>query len=163
MTQNILGIYIAMMVITLSEYFDNVDVCKTVKMVLFHDLVEIYDGDTFAYDEKENIGKEEREEESAKKLFSLLPSDQAKEYIELWYEFEKMATNEAVFAVIIDRLQLMMMNFYTKGKMWRKKKVTLDKLLKREKPIFDKAPNEIKDYFNSLINEAVEKDYFYVI
>jgi hypothetical protein len=57
----------------------------------------------------------------------------------------------------------MMMNFYTKGKMWRKKKVTLDKLLKREKPIFDKAPNEIKDYFNSLINEAVEKDYFYVI
>jgi hypothetical protein len=56
----------------------------------------------------------------------------------------------SAFVVIIDRLQLMM-NFYTKGKMWRKKKVTLDKLLKRGKPIFDKAPSEIKDYFNSLI------------
>ncbi|MEN8907972.1 MAG: HD domain-containing protein [Clostridiales bacterium] len=154
--------HLSMMVITLADHFENIDVCKTVKMVLIHDLVEIYAGDTFAYDESANIGKEQREKESAKKLFSLLPRNQSDKYIKLWYEFEDMTTSESVFANIVDRLQLLLLNVYSKGKMWHKRKVTLENVLKREKPIFDKAPRVITKYFNELINESIENNYFYI-
>ena len=64
--------HLAMMVVILSEYFKGADILKTVKMVLIHDLVEIYAGDTFAYDEKGYLDKDEREQAAADRLFALL-------------------------------------------------------------------------------------------
>jgi len=153
--------HLAMMVITLSEYFENIDILKTVKMVLIHDLVEIYAGDTFAYDEEANVGKEKREKEAAEKLFSLLPPNQANEYIDLWYEFEGMNSNESIFANIVDRLQLLILNVQSKGKSWHEHKVTYKKVITREKPIIDKTPRDIKEYFNHIISKAIENGYFY--
>jgi putative hydrolase of HD superfamily len=92
--------HLAMLVITLSEYFENVNILKSLKMVLIHDLVEIYAGDTFAYDEKANLDKAERENESSEKLFSILPTDQKDEFIKLWKEFEKIDTPESILANI---------------------------------------------------------------
>ncbi len=44
--------HLAMMVVLLSEYSneDQIDVLRTIKMVLVHDIVEIDAGDTFCYD-----------------------------------------------------------------------------------------------------------------
>ena len=54
--------HIAVMAMVLSEYSNKkIDVCKVVKMLLIHDLVEIYAGDTFCYDKKGNESKQERE------------------------------------------------------------------------------------------------------
>ena len=51
-----------MMAILLSEYSadQDIDLLKVVKMALIHDLVEIYAGDTFCYDEEGYKDKEER-------------------------------------------------------------------------------------------------------
>lgn len=153
--------HLAMMVMILSEYFEGIDVLKTMKMVLIHDLVEIYAGDTFAYDEQANIGKEDREGEAAEKLFSLLPQDQADEFSGLWQEFEGMDTKEAICASIVDRIQPLILNAGSKGKMWKKHHVTVDKVLKRNKIVFDKAPEVISEFVRSIISHARQEHYFH--
>lgn len=71
--------HLAMMAILLEEYASEaVDLKRVLSMVIVHDLVEIYAGDTFAYDVEGNKDKELREEQAAKKLFSLLPEDQGR-------------------------------------------------------------------------------------
>ena len=46
----------------LAEYArEEVDLMKVVKMLLYHDVVEIDAGDTFAYDEAAHADKAERE------------------------------------------------------------------------------------------------------
>ena len=77
--------HLAIMAFVLSEYVgDDVDVLKTIKMVLMHDLVEIYAGDTYCYDVEANMDKEEREKKAAEKIYGLLPKDQYDEYKSLW-------------------------------------------------------------------------------
>ena len=86
------------MAFLLSEYVDDdIDITKVMKMVLVHDLVEIYAGDTFAFDEKGYEDKEERERAAAEKLFGILSEDQYKEFKGLWEEFEECQTKEAKY------------------------------------------------------------------
>lgn len=152
--------HLAMMVMVLAEHFEGLDVLKTMKMTLIHDIVEIYAGDTFAYDEKGYEDKDERERLAAKKIFSMLPADQEKEYTELWQEFEAMETAEAICAAITDRIQPLTMNFGSKGKMWLNRGVTAAMALKRNKLVLDKAPQCVKEYVLNLIETASEKGYF---
>ena len=55
--------HFALMAMLLSEYADGskVDFYRVLRMALVHDLIEVYAGDTFAYDKKGNEDKEERE------------------------------------------------------------------------------------------------------
>ena len=151
--------HLAVMAVILAEYFPGIDILKTVTMVLIHDIVEIDAGDTFAYDTKGYESKSDRENEAAQRLFSILPTDQATHYRSLWYEFEEMDTPEAVCGAILDRLQPLMMNHYSKGKMWKDKGITEAKLRKRNEIVFERGPQEIRDFVEFLIQEAKCKGY----
>lgn len=153
--------HLAMMVTVLAEYFEGADILKTLKMVLIHDLVEIYAGDTFAYDEQGYLDKDERERQAADNLFSLLPADQEREYKGLWQEFEAMQTYEAVFAAAVDRIQPLLMNSASEGKMWKQHKVTREKVMVRNRMVFESAPEIIADYVRSRISNSFENHYFY--
>ena len=153
--------HLAMMVVTLSEYFKGADILKTVKMVLIHDLVEIYAGDTFAYDEQGYLDKDEREQAAADKLFALLPWDQAAEYRGLWDEFERMDTDEAIFAAAVDRIQPLLMNSGSKGKMWKQHKVTKEMVMKRNRMVFEDTPELIADFVRKRIEDSASNHYFY--
>lgn len=77
--------HLALMAFVLAEYANEpVDVLKTMKMVMLHDVVEIDAGDTYAYDTEGNSTKRARELAAADRIFSLLPDDQAQEYRSLW-------------------------------------------------------------------------------
>lgn len=125
--------HLAMMALLLSEYADrdNIDLLKVIKMVIIHDLVEIDAGDTFAYDLDGYKDKEEREKKAANRIFGLLPKDQFEEIYNLWQEFEEAQTDEAKFAVALDRTQPMLHNYYTDGGTWKEHNVTLGQVLKR--------------------------------
>lgn len=124
--------HLALMCVVLSEYSnERIDVLRTVKMVLIHDLVEIDAGDTYAYDPHANDSKKERELKAADRIFRLLPEDQALEYRVLWDEFEERNTPEARFANTLDRLQPLLLNAASEGKSWREHGVTLSQVLKR--------------------------------
>lgn len=150
--------HLAVMAMLLSEYAEekDMDILKVMKMALIHDLVEIDAGDTFAYDEKGYEDKDEREQAAAKRLFNILPKDQAEEFMNLWREFEDLKTPEARFAACLDRLQPLLLNYNTNGHTWKKPGVTSEKVLKRNKPL-EKTTPLLWDYAKEVIDDSVQK------
>lgn len=111
--------HIAAMALLFEEYaLQKPDTGRAVKMLVVHDLVEIYAGDTFAFDEQANIGKQEREAEAADRLFSLLPPPLNQEIRALWEEFDAMETPDSRYAACLDRLQPFLHNTLTGGHTW---------------------------------------------
>lgn len=152
--------HMAMMAIILKEYApEGTDILHSIKMMLIHDLVEIYAGDTYLYDEKGNADKDEREKLAADKIFGLLPKEQGEEIKALWYEFEACETKESGFANTLDRLQPVLLNYLTKGVMWQKHGVSSDMVIKKGYRLMENADEKIKAYYLKLINESVEKGY----
>ena len=124
--------HMAIMTFLLSEYAnEEIDVLKTIRMILIHDIVEIDAGDTYAYDDSAKATQREREERAAERLFGLLPEDQAKELRALWEEFEAAETKEAKFARTMDNVQPLLLNDATGGKAWEEHDVPLSKIMKR--------------------------------
>ncbi len=152
--------HFALMAMVLYEYADQtkVNLYRVLKMALIHDLVEVYAGDTFAYDDKGNADKEMREEEAAQKLFSLLPEDQHHEIRNLWIEFDQMETEDAKYAAAIDRLQPFINNYLTKGHTWKLGNVTSDKVYKRMDTVRTAAP-ALWPFVCETIDKAIEKGY----
>ncbi|MFJ1793193.1 HD domain-containing protein [Kitasatospora griseola] len=130
--------HLAMMVGVLAEHADEpIDVGHTVQLVLLHDLVEIYAGDTPLYDTAAGVDQAEREAVAADELFGLLPKDQAQRLRELWDEFEERLTPEARFAKAMDRLQPLLLNWMARGGTWRTPGVTADDVRARKAVIGD--------------------------
>lgn len=126
--------HMAVMTILLSEYANReIDVLKTVTMLLIHDLVEIDAGDTYAYDENAKKTQKMREQKAAERIYGMLPSDQGNKWKEMWEEFEAGLTPEAAFARTMDNLQPMMLNAATGGKAWTEHGVFLSQILERNK------------------------------
>lgn len=152
--------HMAVMAIILSEYSaaEDLDMLKVLKMALVHDLVEIYAGDTFCYDEAAKQDKEQREQAAAERLFSLLPSDQGLEFKELWREFEAQATPEARFTACLDRLQPLLLNYHTQGHTWQKPGVNSSKVLERNHMLKENTP-VLWDYAKQVIDDAIKQGY----
>lgn len=124
--------HMAIMTVLLSEYAnEEIDVLKTVTMLLIHDIVEIDAGDTYAYDPEGKKTQEERERKAADRIFHLLPDDQADKMYALWEEFEAQQTPEAKFARTMDNIQPMMLNDASNGLSWDEHQVKLSQILKR--------------------------------
>ena len=126
--------HMAVMTLLLSEYAaEKIDVLRTVSMLLIHDLIEIYAGDTYAFDEEAKAGQAERERAAADRLYALLPEDQGRKMRGLWDEFEAAETPEAKFARAMDNLQPMMLNNATEGVSWVEHGVRLEQILERNR------------------------------
>ena len=151
--------HLAMMAMTLAEYSaQKIDIDRVVKMALVHDLVEVYAGDTFAYDTESNKTKEKREKEAADRLFALLPAEQGKEFRSLWEEFDAMDTPDSRYAAAIDRLQPLMCNHLTEGHTWMEHDVSVEDIYKRMAPIKTAIP-ELWDYVESVVAQGIERGY----
>lgn len=149
--------HLAMMTIVLAEHSDKpIDVLKVVKMVLIHDIVEIDAGDTFIYDTTKNHTNTEEELIAAKRIFGLLPTEQAKEFIAIWEEFEEGITNEAKFAKSMDRFEPLLQNVSNNGGTWVEFNVPYQKVYDKKKAIKN-GSTAIWNYAENLINESVEK------
>ena len=130
--------HMAIMTVLLSEYANKeIDVLKTVTMLLIHDIVEIDAGDTYAYDPEGKKTQKERERKAADRIFHLLPDDQADKMYELWEEFEAQQTPEAKFARTMDNIQPMMLNDASNGLSWDEHQVKLSQILKRNERTAD--------------------------
>lgn len=112
--------HVAVMALLFKEYcIEEPNVERAIKMLVVHDLIEIYAGDTFAYDVNGNQDKAEREALAADKLYSQLPEEQGAELRALWEEFDAMETVDAKYAACMDRLQPLLHNTLTEGHTWR--------------------------------------------
>ncbi|WP_261559598.1 HD domain-containing protein [Frankia tisae] len=151
--------HLAMLAVVLGEYAAvEVDQGRVLRMLLIHDLVEVYAGDTFLYDTQAAAGQAERERAAADRLFPQLPRDQADELRALWDEFEARRTPDARFARALDRVQPLLLNFYTGGSTWRPHGVTRADVLAHQKTIEDGSP-ALWEYVRIMIDEAVRRRY----
>lgn len=145
--------HLAMMAILMAEYAPQpVNLLRVLKMVLIHDIIEIDAGDTFCYDTVGLQDKAEREAQAAKRLFGLLPADQAEELRSLWAEFETQASPDAQFATALDRLQPILHNYQTQGGTWRLHQIHQDQVKQRMAPVATGAPD-----LWSLVEQIIEK------
>lgn len=98
----------ALMAITLHKEVDKkIDIGHVLKMIIVHDLGEVYAGDYQVYGKEVPENKHELEEQALQKLLSTLPSYSQQEILDLWHEFENQETIEAKFAVALDRLEVL--------------------------------------------------------
>lgn len=149
--------HLAVMALVLAEHANQpVDLCRVIKMLLVHDIVEVDAGDTYCYDEHANRDKAEREQRAADRLFGILPPDQRDELQALWEEFEARQTPEAKFAAALDRLMPLMHNFFTNGRSWQEHGVTLEQVLERNSPMAEGAA-PLWTFAKKLIDQAVEQ------
>lgn len=112
--------HISVMALLFEEYaIEKPNVNHAIEMALCHDLVEVYAGDTFAYDVAGNESKKQRELDAADKLFSMLPSEQGEKINALWQEFEAKETADSKYANCLDRIQPFLHNTLTEGHTWK--------------------------------------------
>lgn len=151
--------HLALMAVLLKEYAaQEVDLARVVPMVLFHDLVEIDAGDTYAYDEKASMDKEIREKKAANRIFGLLPEEQGTYLRSLWDEFEAYETSEAKFAHVLDNFQPLLLNHVSDGKSWTEHGVKKSQIYKRNSRVAESAP-KIWEYMQELIELHIQKGH----
>lgn len=149
--------HISVMAMVLSEYAnEKIDTFRVIKMLLIHDLVELYAGDTFCYDKTANQDKKEREMAAADQIFGMLDEDKAIEMRALWDEFEDGETPEAIFAASMDRLQPMLNNYHNSGGTWKKFDVPQSDIYKRIAPV-KKSSDELWTFVEYMLEDALEK------
>lgn len=151
--------HMAIMAILLSEYAnEEIDVLKTVTMLLIHDIVEIDAGDTYAYDEAGKKNQNEREELAAQRIFHMLPKDQAEKMIDLWHEFEAQETSEAKFARCMDNIQPMMLNDASNGLAWEENQIKISQILKRNERTA-LGSEKLWDYMKDILQRNMDEGH----
>ncbi len=151
--------HVAVSVMLLAEHAnEDIDLMRTMKMMLIHDIVEIDAGDTIVYDNSDEAGKIERERKAAERIFGMLPDDQARELHELWIEFETRDTPEAKFAAAIDRIIPLLHNYHSKGKTWIEYGINAGQVRELNSHI-RKGSEMLWNYISDIIDDSVMKGY----
>lgn len=149
--------HLAMMALVLSEHADHkIDVFKVLKMVLIHDIVEIDAGDTFIYDQNKDHHNTDEELKTAQRIFGILPSNQAAEFLQIWIEFEEGISDEAKFAKSMDRLEPLLQNISNDGGTWKEFGVKHQTVYNKKK-VIKEGSTTLWTYAETLINDSVEK------
>ena len=148
--------HLAMCALVLKEYMpEPVDAARTVELVLAHDLVEIYAGDAYAYDQAAQEAQHQKEVEAAQKLFGILPEEQGRYFRSLWEEFEACESPEARFARVLDHCQPLLLNDDSGGISWREHGILEKQVYKRNERVRQCAPR-LLEYLEGLIRKHVE-------
>ena len=106
----------------------DVEISRVIKMLLIHDLVEIDAGDAPIFGQYDAEKLADEEAKAARRIFGLLPADQASELLDLWNEFEAAATPDAQFAKSMDRFQPPNQNLASGGGSWKDYGVDLNRI-----------------------------------
>ncbi|EHU4839608.1 HD domain-containing protein [Vibrio parahaemolyticus] len=151
--------HVALMAVLMEEHANApVDICRVMKMLLIHDVVEIDAGDTFVYDTAASKEQAEKEIKAAERLFGMLPTDQGQELLALWQEFEAAQSDDAKYAKALDRLIPMLLNYHNNGQSWKENSVTREQAFTINKRI-EFGSVTLWDKAKELIEEATEKGW----
>lgn len=150
--------HLCMMAMVLAPHAnETIDLLKVFKMLLIHDIVEIDAGDTFLFDTQKDHDNTAEELKAAKRIFGMLPEDQAEELTTIWLEFEKAETPEAKFAKAVDRLAPMMQNATNKGGTWAQHNVLFETVIEKKKRIKE-GSEKLWEYALQLVDNYYKKE-----
>ena len=97
--------HLAMMVSVFLPDFPKLSELKTIKIALFHDLVEIFAWDTVLFDEEMTKTKKQREAKAVIELEKVLWEKDFADFKTLILEYENKSSIEAEFVYELDKLQ----------------------------------------------------------
>ena len=149
--------HLTLMALVLARHANEpVDLERVLTMLVVHDLVEIYAGDTplRLQDEQQAI----REAEAADRLFPLLPGDQGTQLRAAWEEFEAHTTPEARFARSLDRLQPLLLEWLHEGRRWQDNRASGDGV-RRRLGVIAEGSTELWDAALAMITAAEDRGY----
>ena len=75
---------------------------------------------------------------------------QKKEYMDLFFEFDNLETDDSLFANTIDRLQPIMLNYYRGGGSWEEHGIKIEQVYKRIEPM-KKISTKLYEYTKGII------------
>ena len=120
--------HVCMMAMTLQKYSNvRIDISRVLKMLVIHDLGEIYSGDTIVYAKGDDHKRDELE--SANRLFSMLGPVQHRELHALLGEFEARETPESKFANAVDRAEPILQNIHNGGETWNTNRISYERIV----------------------------------
>jgi putative hydrolase of HD superfamily len=136
--------HMCLILMALEKELSGIDLLRAYKMILVHDLVEIYSGDVCFVDNEKRKQKQKNEEKAAERLFSMLPEDLREEFLSIWREFEKGQTKESLVVHSLDKLQAMIQQIISDGKGWREWNVTNKDIIDYKKDMIESNPLMVK-------------------
>lgn len=110
----------ALMAILIHKYLSQpVDLEKTLKMILIHDLIEAEVGDIPFFEKSpRKDAKQKMEQQAIENIKNQLNSETGDEIYNLWYEFEAYNTPEAKFAKALDNLEVQIQHNLAQFETW---------------------------------------------
>ncbi len=97
----------------------NLDPLKVLKMIIIHDLVEVFAGDIPSHElSSRQETKQQNERTSLQKLLLPLSTKTSTEISALWEEFELCETNEAKFARSLDKFECLVQHYIVDISTW---------------------------------------------
>lgn len=149
--------HLAIAILAMKEKFClDVDLLKTMKMALVHDICEIGAGDVSVFDPERD--KKLIEEQKYLQQLSGLPIQFAGEIKLLWEEYEQQQTAESRWVKIVDRLLPFMMNITTQGKTWQEQGIKKSQVIGINQWIACESP-DIYQWMLDEMNVAVENGW----
>jgi putative hydrolases of HD superfamily len=135
------------------------DQIKVLKMIIIHDLVEVFAGDIPAHEISERkINKFEIEKKAIKKIVSTLDENTASEIVDLWEEFEKVETPEAKFAYALDKFECLVEHNIADIDTWDEGDYRYTFVEKQDTPFnFDKFMRELKNHLDRWTYSKTER------
>lgn len=114
-----------MAMIIAPELDEPIDLGKTLRMVIVHDLGEVYAGDHHAFNTVPTT-RQEDERAGLTKIVRRLPPETGSEIIALWEEMERMESPEAKFVVALDKTEVLIQHNEADLSTWNEKERSND-------------------------------------
>ena len=131
-----------------------------IRMLLVHDIGEIDTGDTMVFVEGGWAERKQDELTAVKRIFNLLPADQANELLALWQEFEAAESAEAKFANAVDRAMPALLNLNNHGQSWKENGVSYERVAGRIRGQIEAGCPALWTYMEQRLLEAKGAGYF---
>lgn len=135
---------------------EGVDHSHVRDLLIIHDLVEVYAGDTPIEDDALRVTEAEREMAAGERLMDLLPDDVLPRFDSLWREYQVQETEEARFARAIDVLHPTIMSWSEGGLDHSTGAITPTLLLERKRPTLTAYP-VLWELIVRIIQDAVDR------
>lgn len=152
---------IALLAMSLAPYAGaSIDMNRVVNMLLVHDVGEIDTGDTIVY---AMDGWEERkaaELAAVTRIFGMLSEPQSSKFLDLWLEFERAESPEALFANAADRAIPALLNLALDGQSWRENDISYEQVVNRIGPPIEAGCPALWDYLLTRLEAERQKGWF---
>lgn len=130
---------------------------RVMDILLYHDLVEVESGDTYAHNKEALKNKEQREKKGFDELKKKMPKELVEKYTELYKEYKERKTIEAKFANAIDKIDPIIHSL-EKNHSWEKWNLSENDIreVKEKHLIFSK---EFMEILNELIGYLKQNNF----